>query len=66
MKYVITEDILRKIVEFAQKNPDAEFYTEPMNDGNGEFLSCNFYGKDKDLSISYIWELSEAKGDWDE
>ena len=57
MKYEITDSVLWEIVKFGQRNPNAEFYTEPMNDGNGEFLSCNFYGKDKDLSISYIWEL---------
>ena len=66
MKYEITDAELWEMVRFGQKHPDAEFYTEPMSDSDGVFLSCNFYGDEKDVSISYIWELDGVKGDLDE
>ena len=55
MQYLITEEVLRDIVNFGIQHSDTEFYTEPMNDGE-EFLSCTFFNKDDD-NASGIWEL---------
>ena len=58
--YMITEESLNEIVQFALGHPDTIFSTEPMDDGS-PFLSCAFFTRDEDgnsddLASGY-WEL---------
>lgn len=53
MMYLIAEETLNKIVEFARQNPDYDFHTEIISDGG---LSCIFLDKNDN---NEIWELDE-------
>lgn len=56
MRYLITEEQLREMIEFAQKNPRTIFHPESMNDGE-PFLSCTFFTEDWENNASGFWEL---------
>ena len=55
MGYIITEEELNAIVEFARKNPEYDFHTERIDEEEYyPVLSCIFIDKDDN---NKIWEL---------
>ena len=63
-KYLITEDQLNCIANWAREHPTQRFSTESMDDGN-PFLSCTFFpyetceNDEPDMEDSGYWELDE-------
>ena len=58
MRWEITEDQLREMVEYAGEHPGERLVIEHMDDGE-PFLSCSFVNDDASAD-SGIWELAAS------